>query len=105
MSEIIKGTIEIVREGSRLFIRIGEVVVNFIKALVSVDMIEMIKGFFEGSTIAVISWFNTNLTPEEIDKIRQEFKKKTPAEKAAMIKTGMYKLLSFEDDKPVTATA
>jgi len=104
MGELLKGTIEIVREGSKLFIRIGEIVVDFIKALVSVDMIEMIKGFFEGSTIAVISWFNSNLTPEEIDRIRQDFKKKTPAEKATMVKTGMYKLLSFEDNKPVTAT-
>jgi len=98
MKELVQGVIEIVRSGTSILIRIGEIVIDFVKALVSPDMIETLKGFFNGSIDAVVSWFHDELTHEEIIAIRDTFFKADAKTKAAMVRAGTYKLFSFEEE-------
>jgi len=101
MKELVNGVIEIVRSGTSILIRIGEIVIDFVKALVSPDMIETLKGFFNGSIDAVVSWFHDELTHEEIIAMRDQFLKADATAKAAMVRSGVYKMFSFEEtEKP-----
>jgi len=101
MKELVQGVIAVVRNGVTILIRIGEIVIDFIKVLVSPDMVETIKGFFNGSIDAVVSWFHDELTHEEIIAIRDQFLKADAKTKAAMVRSGVYKMFSFEEtEKP-----